>query len=145
MNKLFRLLMKGVEIPDSFSWYAKNIDSEPLVLTDRMTNIINILTTGVPDNRLAMYAAVVCNLAMRTQYGEEIKALDPNNTYVPVTRYPDATHSDADYCMNDLIQPMAAYKKLSQYLSDDIIERLDTYSWFDMMGAGCLQLLREDY
>ena len=141
MNILFGLLNKGIEIPDSYSWYAKRTESVPL--SDKTINILDIITIGVPDSKLALYAAVLCNLVMKTQYGPEIAKLDPNNTYVPVTRPPDTAHSSKNYCMHDLIQPIAKYRPVKVYLDRDILDTLDDNSWFDLMGAACLQLLRE--
>ena len=140
MNKLFSMLMQGYVIPAD-SWYYKKTSFVPA--SSRSAEIVAILMTGVPEARKAMYAAVLCNLALLTQYGEEIKKLDPNNTYVEVTRPTSASHSMSAYCMHDLIQPARVYKALVKYLGDDIMETLDTNSWIDLMGAGCLQLLRE--
>jgi len=143
MNRLFSLLMQGYTIPDSFSWYAKKTEAIPT--TDRITKLVGYIMQGVTDpaDRRALYASVLCNLVMMTQYGPEIKAMDPDNTYVPVIRPPETSHQDPDYCMHDLILPIYSYKPIVAMLEDDIAERLDGDSWFDLMGAACLQLLRE--
>lgn len=141
MNTLYGLLMQGKDVPESFSWFGKTA-AAPLS-TERCSALIAIVLKGVPDTRRVMYVAMLCNLVLNTQYGAEIQKLDPNNTYVKVTRPKTATHSDPVYCVHDLIQPIHAYKDIRLYLQDDITERLDTNSWFDMMGAACLQILRE--
>lgn len=141
MNKLYSLLLQDNTVPAEYSWYAKR--TEAVDTNERAEQLIAFITQDIPVARLALYASILCNLVLFTQYGAEIKALDPNNTYFSVTRDPDAGHSDTDYGMQDLIKPASAYKGLVQYLEDDISERLDTNSWFDLMGAACLQLLRE--
>lgn len=139
MNKLFSLLLRGNN--SDIGWYYKKTAFIPM--TQRALNIVNILMADVPVSRMSMYAAALCQVALYTQYGAEIKKLDPNNTYADVVRPPACSHSDPEYCAHDLIKPIDAYKGLLMYLQDDIAEVLDENSWFDMIGAGCLQLLRE--
>lgn len=141
MNKLWSLLMLHYEIPASFSWFGKH--TSPVIFSDSSRELVGLITKGVPDSRRALYVATLCNLVLNTQYSKEIVQLDPNNTYVQVTRPKDSTHSDPRYCMHDLIQPIQAYKEIKLHLQDDILARLDTNSWLDMMGAACLQLLRD--
>lgn len=141
MNKLFSILMFNYEIPASFSWFNKTTSA--ISLSNRSKTLVGIITKGVPDSRRVLYVAVLCNLVLNTQYGAEIKQLDPNNTYVRVSRPSESEHSDPKYCMHDLIQPIQAYKDVRLYLQEDIVSRLDQSSWFDLMGAACLQLLRE--
>jgi hypothetical protein len=141
MNKLFNILMRGCSIPLSFSWYAKR--SEVVPATERVLELVDIVMTGVPLERRAMVASQLCNLVLYTQYGPEIKKLDPNNTYVPVTRDPNVAHTEPTYCMHDLIQPIKSYKPILGRIDDDIRNTLDEESWLDMMGAACLQMLRE--
>jgi hypothetical protein len=45
--------------------------------------------------------------------------------------------------MHDLIQPIKSYKPILGRIDDDIRNTLDEESWLDMMGAACLQMLRE--
>ena len=141
MNTLYGLLMQDKAIPESFSWFGKST-IVPLA-NERVNPLIAIVLKGVPENRRALYVSALCNLVLNTQYGAEIQKLDPDNTYVRVTRPKDSTHTDPNYCIHDLIQPIQAYKDIRLYLQDDIVDRLDTNSWFDMMGAACLQILRE--
>ena len=142
MNKLFSALMRGYA-PVTFSWFDKHTSA--ITPTSKSDALVSNIIRGIPDDRRAMFASVLCNLVLNTQYGAEIIKLDPNNTYVTVTRPPimEAAHSDPKYCMHDLIQPIQAYKDIKLYLEDDIANRLDSNSWFDLMGAACLQLLRE--
>lgn len=142
MNKLFSLLMQGYTIPDSFAWYAKRTDAIPT--NNTITDLVGSIMLGIPDNRRALYAAALCNLVMMTQYGPDIKKLDPYNTYfVPVVRPNDSDHSDPDYCIHDLIQPIYSYRPIIMLLEQDIVDTLNDNSWFELMGAACLQLLRE--
>ena len=141
MNKLYSLLLQNKTIPSEYSWYAKR--TENITTNERARQLISLITSGVPVARLALYVSVLCNAVLLTQYGAEIKKLDPNNTYFPVERDPDAVHSNTDYGMQDLIKPASEYKSLLMYLATDISDRLDSNSWFDIMGAACLQLLRE--
>ena len=139
MNKLFSLLLRGNNAETG--WYYKKTAFIPM--TQKALSIVNIMMADVPISRASMYAAALCQVALNTQYGAEIKKLDPNNTYAPVVRPPACAHSDPEYCAHDLIKPLDAYKDLLLFLQEDIADTLDTNSWFDMIGAGCLQLLRE--
>lgn len=145
MNKLFSLLMQGNEIPDSFAWYAKRTDSVPT--SDRITKLVGFIMSSITEeqaNRRALYAAMLCHVVMMTQYGPQIKKLDPHNTYfIPLTRPFGSDHSDSKYCVHDLIKPVQTYNEIVTMLNDDIVAMLNRDSWFDMMGAACLQLLRE--
>ena len=141
MNKLFNILMQSMSIPSSFSWYAKR--SETVVCTTRMEEMVSIIMSSVPQDRRALFAATVCYIVMRTRYAPEIIKLDPDNTYVAPIRPTTAEHSDPDYCINDLILPIAAYRGLLNYLEQDLLDIVDNESWFDLIGAACLQLLRE--
>ena len=87
---------------------------------------------------------MLCHVVMLTQYGPQIKKLDPHNTYfIPLTRPFGSDHSDPKYCVHDLIKPVQNYNEIVTMLNDDIVATLNRDSWFDMMGAACLQLLRE--
>ena len=140
MNKLFSILMQGYA-PESFSWFDKSMSS--VTPAERTDALVQIIMKGVPRDRRAMFSSALCNLVLNTQYGAEIKKLDPNNTYVRVTRPKNSEHSDPKYCIHDLIQPVTAYKDIKLYLQDDIASTLNADSWFELMGAACLQLLRE--
>ena len=145
MNKLFSLLMQGNEIPDSFAWYAKRTDSVPT--SDRITKLVGFIMSSITEeqaNRRALYAAMLCHVVMMTQYGPQIKKLDPHNTYfIPLTRPFGSDHSDPKYCVHDLIKPVQTYNEIVTMLNDDIAATLNRDSWFDLIGAACLQLLRE--
>lgn len=139
MNKLFSLLLRGNGSDNG--WYYKK--SAFIPMTQKAISIVNILMAEVPASRMSMYAAALCQVALHTHYGAEIRKLDPNNTYTDVVRPPACAHSDPEYCAHDLIKPIDSYKGLLMFLEDDIVDVMDENSWFDMIGAGCLQLLRE--
>ena len=140
MNTLYGLLVSS-NPPASDSWYYKRYDA--VTTTDKANRLIAAITTGVHAARLALYVSKVCNIVLSSVYGSEIQKLDPNNTYVAVTRPTDSDHSASAYCMFDLVQPLSAYRDILSYLDDDITAQLDKQSWPELMGAGCLQLLRE--
>lgn len=141
MNKLYSLLTQNISVPDEYSWYAKR--TSIIAPTSKALKLIRIVVNNVPVARLALYVSVLCNLVLCTQYAKEISKLDPANTYFPVTRDPNQAHSDTEYGITDLIQPIDTYKNIIPLLDPDIRDTLDTDSWFDMMGAACLQILRE--
>jgi len=141
MNTLYGILVQTVPSSPDYAWYDKQYDLT--VPTTKMQNIRDILLTGVPIEKIRMFASVVCNLVLYTRFGADIQNLDPNNSYVDVTRPDDSDHSDQSYCCYGLIQPVTAYKKLRMFLDDDISGLLNKDSWVDWMAAGCLQLLRE--
>lgn len=140
MNTLYSLLIHR-NPPASDSWYYKR--TEAITLTDKASALIDAITVGVPDARLALYVSKVCNIVLSTVFGAEIQKLDDNNTYVAVTRPPNTSHTDESLCMHDLVQPLSAYRDILSYLDDDITAQLDRQSWPELMGAACLQLLRE--
>ena len=142
MNKLFSLLIQDAEIPSDFTWYAKRTSIVPT--SNKIQDLVDLIMQSVPDARVALYAAMLCHVVMLTQYGPQIKKLDPLNTYfIPVTRPIGSDHSDPKYGVHDLILPAQSYSELLKMLEDDIAETLNRDSWFDLMGAACLQLLRE--
>ena len=141
MNTLYSILLRDAQVPANYAWYAKRTELVPI--SQRMDDIVDIVLTGVPTEKLAMFISYVCNIVLTTQYGAEISKLDPANTYINVSRPPTADHSDPDYCLYTLIQPADSYAELPRFLAEDIRAVLDQNSWFDLMGAACLQLLRE--
>ena len=145
MNKLFSLLIQDAEIPSDFTWYAKRTSIVPT--SERISSLVDIIMSSITSenaDRRALYAAMLCHVVMLTQYGPQIKKLDPLNTYfIPVTRPIGSDHSDPKYGVHDLILPAQSYSEILKMLEDDISETLNRDSWFDIMGAACLQLLRE--
>ena len=141
MNTLYGILVMNVPSTADYAWYDKQYDVT--VPTTKMQNIREILLTGIPAEKVRMFASVVCNFVLYTSFGAEIQKLDPNNSYVEVTRPSDSEHSDQAYCCFGLIQPVSAYRKLRTFLDEDIAARMNKSSWIDYLAAGCLQLLRE--
>ena len=138
MNLLYSIL---IGTPHYSGWYDKAMTS--FLPTDRMLAIRSILIQDVPEEKLPMFACVICDLVRLSTYGSEIIALDPNNTYQPTTRPSSAKHANPDYCFYQLVKPAAAFRSLCAYLDQDIDSRLNKESWIELMGAGCLQMLRE--
>ena len=143
MNKLYGLLLSKYPnaVVTNPAWYIKRTTAGRT--TTKIQAITDILLSDVPEERSAMFVSVVCYMVLMTQFGKEIQQLDPNNSYVPVVRKSDADNSDQAYCMHDLIKPASSYSGVRSYLDTDITDRLDSNSWLDLMGAACLQILRE--
>lgn len=140
MNILYSFLMNG-ETPDTaYEWYKKA--NSTVMHTTRSNKIRDILTQGVAKE-LPMFAAQICYMVLYTQFGEQIKQLDSNNTYFDPGRPAEADHNDTRYCMYKLIKPASEYRQLRNYLDDDIANETDFSSWLSIMAAGCLQILRE--
>ncbi len=138
MNKLYSILIGMTPVS---GWYFKR--SSQYMITDRINAIRSILLQDVPEDRLPMFVCTLCDLVRMSTFGNEILELDPNNTYQDITRPIDAEHNDDTYCIHDLIKPATAFSTLRRYLADDINNRVNHESWIELMGAGCLQLLRE--
>jgi hypothetical protein len=95
----------------------------------------------IPQDRLLMFACFLCNEVMGTIFGDEIKTLDPENTYTSFTRDPDAAASEI--LLYDLTRSAKELRYLYTYLDKDIVDRLVVPEWLDIMAAVCLQILRE--
>jgi hypothetical protein len=140
MNKLYAILMAGASATGDYAWYAKHHDD--YILTERMQQIRDLIVQGA-DEKLPLLVSQICAMILYTQFGQRIKELDSNNTYVDVTRPATADNNDSKYCLYDVIKPVNAYQKIRLYLNDDIASVVDNESWLDLIAAGCLQLLRE--
>ena len=138
MNLLYSILSGK---PYAGGWFDKKTTS--YLPTSRSKALRAIMIRGVQDAQLPMFASVVCDLVRMSTYGTEIIGLDANNTYQPAERPADAKHDDASYCFNKLVKPASELREIRIYLDDDIEDRLNPESWVELMGAGCLQLLRE--
>ena len=79
---------------------------------------------------------------MFTEFGSEIRELDGNNTYVPVSKAPGVEVLSPESLLYDLTGPVYRYKVMYRYLDEDIVDRLSVPTWLDVMSAGCLQMLR---
>lgn len=140
MNILYAILMNGAHATGNYVWYDKHHNG--YIPTARMQAIRDIITQGV-DEKLPLLACQICSMVLYTQFGQQIKELDPNNSYVDTTRPVDADHNDSKYCLYDVIKSVSAYQNIRNYLDDDIAAVLDKESWLDIVAAGCLQMLRE--
>lgn len=151
MNILYALLMAGETPTSDYAWYDKHHGT--YIITERMQEIRDLIVQDSGD-KLPLLVCQICAMVLYTQFGQQIKELDSNNTYQDVTRPVDAAHNDDKYCLYTvtgstttpvipLIKPAAAYQKLRNYLEDDIAAVVDTSSWLDLIAAACLQLLRE--
>ena len=141
MNRLYSILTYAYPIPDNYVWYAKH--TSQFVPTEKMLAIREILLSGVPSAKVAMFAATICNLIQFTCLWPAIKKLDPNNTYVTPQRPAGSNHSNQAYCMHTLIRPASEYQPLKRYLDTETQGHINMQSWLDIMAAGCLMLLRE--
>ena len=141
INKLYSLLVADRLDTSGMSTYAKRTST--VWHTERSSWIHDILLPDTSEYRakLPLFASVICYEVLATQYGDEIRSLDPNNTYAAVLR-PDADIS-ADYCIAPLTHGADYFNQLLPYLDEDIATRLVTPAWIEFMAAGCLQMLRE--
>ena len=141
MNKLYGILLGNADVSAAFSWYYKNYTTVPI--TNKGVQIRNAFVRDVPEDRMALFASVICYLCLLSPYATEIQKLDNNNTYVQVKRAQSAASSDEEHCMADLIKPAIQYENALDYIDTDIREIVDIESFISIAGAICLQLLRE--
>ena len=107
-------------------------------LTSRGAELAALLRcdASMPPDKRRLYASAVCACVLDTQFGNEIAALDINNTYVHPVR-------EDNTCLYDTTTGPDTMGDIVSMLDDDIRERLAAPQWIDIMAAGCLQLLRE--
>lgn len=137
-NRLYGLLTYGYNLEGS---YYKKLHT-PVFPSDKGKAIQKILLTGVPDSRVPLLACFLCYESMFTEFGSEIRELDGNNTYVPVSKAPGVEVLSPESMLYDLTGPVSRYKVMYRYLDEDIVDRLSVPTWLDVMSAGCLQMLR---
>jgi hypothetical protein len=138
-NRLYGLLTYGHNLEGS---YYKKLHT-PVFPTNNGIEIQKIILSGVPEERIPMLACFLCYEVMFTEFGAEIRELDGNNTYNPVSKNPSLGVLDQNNLLHDLTGPVSDYKFMYRYLADDIVSRLSVPTWLDLMAAGCLQMLRE--
>jgi len=144
MNILYSLLTSSIpESALSADYYGKKRSG--IGHTYKSSQLCQIIAGHVPTSRLPMFACVICDGILHTIFGSDIMELDPNNTYAPVCRNPNAAipGTDPALCIYDLTKPARDLKTIRPMLDTDIQDRLITPSWIDYMGAACLQMLRE--
>lgn len=140
MNRLYGLLTYSVDLQNA-GYYAKKCF--PPRHTPRSREICDALLKKVPTDRLPMFACFICTEVMDTQFGKEIKALDPENTYAPFSRDPSQPADAGGLLLYDLTSSLQDLKYLYTYLEKDIVDRLVLPEWLDVVAAVCLQMLRE--
>ena len=143
MNKLYSLLTYSVDLSSSTSYYVKQC--YPPRHTPRSREICDAIMKGIPQDRFLLFACLLCTESLSTEFGEEIRSRDPENTYTALSRDPSASLEAADSVVWDLTKPVVELKYLYQYLDDDIKDKLVVPCWMDIMAAACLQMLREAY
>lgn len=141
INKLYGILLGTEAVSAAYQWYLKKFT--PMKTSEKINAIAEILVQTVPIDKRALFACLICNAVLHTVFGNEIKELDPVNTYVPVSRPPDSPNDSKNFCLFDMAAPAKSYRPLLQYLDDDIAGRLVSPIWVDYIAAGCLQILRE--
>lgn len=139
MNILYSFLMNGATPDADYVWYTKQ--TSDVLHTTRSNHIRDIMLQGIAKE-LPMFASQVCYMVLYTQFSDQIRKLDSNNTYFDPGRPSDKPHNDPKYCMHQLILPAAAYRQIRNYLDDDIADETDFSSWLSIMAAGSLQILR---
>lgn len=144
MNRLYGLLTFEIRDKSIDAYYDKKCTRQ--TPSKKGKDIINTIMSGVPETRIPVFACFVCNAVLDTAFGDDILALDPNNTYTSITRDPDWDGAQGALLLHDLImRPSTLRAGLRQYLDSDIASRVMLPEWMDCMAAGCLQLLREVY
>ena len=140
MNDLYALLTYKQPTGDG-SYYVKRHTQAKH--TYASTEIADAITAHVPDNRICMFACVLCNAVLFTRFKADILAYDKNNTYTPVKRPPSVLGDDSSCCMHDLCLTDTEMHSLLKYVDKDILDRITVHTWLDDMAALCLQMLRE--
>ena len=143
MNRLYSLLTYRTDLSASTSYYVKKC--YPPRHTPHSQEICDALLQSVPQDKVLLFACLVCTESLSTEFGEEIRMRDPDNTYGHLSRDPAASAEATSSSAWDLTRPAAELKYLYKYLDDDIKERLVLPEWMDVMAAVCLQILREAY
>lgn len=142
MNILYSLLVSPLVYQEN-DRFAKM--TTPVFHTKKTTAIHDILIAPLRDqqlqNKAPLFASVICYMVQFTDFGKEIKQLDPVNTYVPVER--SQNDLDGTMCISSLTTDHRIATDLRRYLDLDIVEKLQAPMWLDYMAAGCLQMLRE--
>ena len=148
MNRLYALLTYSVDTEalhegDPGYYYVKKCF--PPRHTPRSREICDALLRKIPADRLLMFVCFICTEVLDTEFGEEIRALDPENTYAPFTRDPTSANptEDSNLLLYDLTSSLQDLRYLYTYLDNDIQQRLVMPEWLDVMAAACLQMLRE--
>lgn len=138
MNKLYGLLI--ARTPSPSGWYARKYT--PVSHSVVSQRLYDAFTVNVPDARLPLFACVVCQLAVKSMFKDEILALDGENTYCTLVRNPESPSGSTSDVTCDLLNDNEAMHRLYAYLDKDIVARLVAPAWAEVASAVCLQLLR---
>jgi len=99
-------------------------DTSDLIVRDAILH-------GISGPDVHKFASMLCRACMDSTFSDDIRALDPENTYVEI----------GGVCWS-LTGKRSDYSALNNILDPDIKNRITTNSWCDLPAAGCLQLLR---
>lgn len=132
INRLYSLLT--VDKPNTDQRYKKK--TSVVWHTDRSKAIRDILVAKA-ESDIGYFASLVCYEVLATQYGEDILALDGNNTYAQL--------SASENTMSNKTHTAQQLAAVLPYLDQDIKDRLVAPTWIETVAAGCLQMLRESF
>ena len=131
INLLYSAIVGGHDITQD--WYAKK--HAAVRLSKKAEELRAGMLQGIPDDKVALAACLITDWARYTVFWSEISSLDAENTYAD-------TPGHAGITAREVLQPVSGLRRLYTYLDKDIIDRLVCPSWFDVMAACGLQLLR---
>lgn len=137
-NILYGMLARS-GVPESDRYYKRHVQVPATVNASALADLlVPARLRGADSGRLGLFVSAVCAAVLDTAFGNEIVALDPDNTYDrPLP--PQGSRP----VLYDLTCPPDELAGLRGLLDNDINERLVAPQWIDYMAAGCLQLLRE--
>lgn len=141
MNYLYGLLISPLGTLSDSEYYKKEYTYIPHTLKSR--KIRDALVAFIPEARLPLFACFICHEILDTCFGPEICEFDKNNTYKEVTRDPSKSATDSNLCLWDLTKSAKQLKSLYKWLDEDILDKLVVPEWLEIIGAVCLQMLRE--
>lgn len=139
MNRLYALLVYNLPYSLEGNYYGKLY--KPVLHTDKSLNIKNILLSKVPLSKVPMVACHMCWMSLLTEFGPDIKKLDPVNTYFSTGRREETAFGDTEDSLYGIAGP-SLERALKVFLDQDIKDRLVLPLWHEVAAAGCLQMLR---
>ncbi len=148
MNRLYGLLVSGFDRPPD-TYYCKtytNVQHSKVsqAITDEFLKDFRGADPRKDPDRVPLFACVVCHLAMTTRFADEIRELDPVNTYEAFGRKPDVPESGDD-CMYDLTKSAEELMPVVKSLDKDIQDRLVLATYPELVAGICLQILRSAF
>ena len=136
-NILYWILTDG-SVPPSDPFYKRSC---PVTLSDAAEDLRKLLVPAAVknDGRLGLYASALCAFSADTVFGDDIRKLDPYNTYL----YPERTPGSAAGEMTlSGVTVGADLPGIIGKLDRCIADQLVAPQWVEVMSAGCLQALR---